>query len=58
MNKMEEQYYQSNHVKEQVREKYLKDLNAHLPDWIKQFVSLYTSDLKYKIKKALNNSKP
>ena len=50
------EYYEKN--KEQFREKYLKDLNAHLPDWIKQFVSLYTSDLKYKIKKALNNSKP
>jgi hypothetical protein len=37
----------------QSREKYLKDLNAHLPDWIKQFVALYTSDLKYKIKKEL-----
>jgi len=50
------EYYEN--YQEQVREKYLKDLNAHLPDWIKQFVSLYTSDLKYKIKKALNKSKP
>jgi len=50
------EYYENN--QEQVREKYLKDLNAHLPDWIKQFVSLYTSDLKYKIKKNLNKSKP
>jgi hypothetical protein len=49
------EYYENN---QQVREKYLKDLNAHLPEWIKQFVNLYTSDLKYKIKKDFNRSKP
>jgi len=51
---MAEQYYQSNYVKERMQEKYLKDLNAHLPDWIKKFVEIYTSDLKYKIKKDLD----
>jgi hypothetical protein len=49
--------YYENHT-EEMKEKYLKDLNAHLPDWIKEFVSLYTSDLKYKIKKNLNKSMP
>lgn len=49
-----EKHYQENYVKEQIKEKYLKDLNAHLPEWVKKFVELYTSDLKYKIRKDLN----
>lgn len=48
-----ETYYEKK-VKEQIREKYLKDLNSHLPLWVKKFVELYTSDLKYRIKKDLN----
>ena len=34
-------------------QKDLKELNDHLPDWIKKIVALYTSDLKYEIKKRL-----
>lgn len=53
-----ETHYQKNYVKEQIREKDLKEINAHLPEWIKKFVDLYTSDLKYRIKIDLNKSKP
>jgi len=34
---------------EQIQEKYLKNLNTHLPGWVKKFVEFYTSDLKYKM---------
>ena len=34
---------------EQIQEEYLKNLNTHLPGWVKKFVELYTSDLKYKM---------
>ena len=44
------EYYQK---EKQISEKYLKDLNAHLPNWIKKIVELYTSDLKYKINKKI-----
>lgn len=45
-----ETHYQKDYVKEQIKEKYLKDLNAHLPEWVKKFVELYTSALKYRMK--------
>ena len=48
---MGNQYYRKeNHLGERIpKEEYLKDLNSHLPQWVKKLVQLYTSDLKYKI---------
>jgi hypothetical protein len=53
-----ERHYEKINTQEIVKEEYLKDINAHLPSWVKKLVELYTSDLKYKIKKDLNCSKP
>ena len=35
-------------------EMYLKDINLHLPEWVRKFAEIYTSELKYKIRKDLN----
>lgn len=51
LGEMENQYYRKeNHLEERLlKEKYLKDLNSHLPQWAKKLVELYISDFKYKI---------
>ena len=52
---METYYQEKKYEKELTSESYLKDLNAHLPEWVKQLVELYTSDLKYRIKQKDSN---
>lgn len=44
-----EKHYQKEKYQNEAREKNLKNLNSHLPDWVMRFVELYTSDLKYEI---------
>lgn len=48
-----ETYYREEKYRNEMSGKQLKDLNAHLPEWVKQFVELYTSDLKYEMKRKL-----
>jgi len=51
-----ENHYQELKYQKNKGELYLKDLNAHLPEWVKRFVELYTSDLKYKIKEKIRTA--
>ena len=41
-------YQNHNFIKEKnlIRDQYLKDLNSHLPRWIRQMVGLYEADLR------------
>ena len=41
-----ETYYREEKYRNEMRENSLKDLNAHLPEWVKQVVKLYTSDMR------------
>lgn len=42
--------------KKQISERYLKDINFHIPEWAKILVGLYTSHKKYQIKNGQKES--
>ena len=48
-----ETHYQINN---QFREKYLNNINFHIPEWSKKLVEIYTSPLKDKIKSKIKNA--
>lgn len=52
---METHYQKEKYLNENSEEKDLKNLDSHLPEWVKRFVELYTSDIKYKILKKDSN---
>ncbi len=52
---MESYYRDGKYQNNMVSEKHLKDLNAHLPEWVKRFVELYTSDAKHRISEKDSN---
>lgn len=43
--------YQKTYVKE--KRKDLNDLSSHLPEWLEILAELYTSPLKYQVKKEM-----
>ena len=50
--KMETRYQQEYRYKE----KYLNNLNVHIPEWSKILYEIYTSPMKYKIKSEIENA--
>ena len=48
-----ETYYREEKYQSEMSGKQLKELNAHLPEWVKRFVELYTSELKYEMRRKL-----
>ena len=48
-------YYREEKYQSKMSGKHLKDLNAHLPEWVKRFVELYTSGLKREMREKASN---
>ena len=50
---MKNYYYHNN--RENYHQEYLKKLDLHIPQWMKQLVEIYKSPLKYKISRESEN---
>ena len=48
-------HYREEKYRDEMSTQRLKDLKAHLPEWVKRFVELYTSDIKYEIREKASN---